>query len=62
MPVHRRSVPSAEVEIIARVLRKFDIDGVIDEEAAKLGEMVIKVSQCVLAHAVQVHVLTRAGS
>ncbi|KAG2486668.1 hypothetical protein HYH03_014723 [Edaphochlamys debaryana] len=31
-----------EVEVLSRVVRKFDIDGVVDEEAAAHGEIIVK--------------------
>lgn len=32
----------AEVELLSRTMRKFDLDGVIDPKAAELGELIIK--------------------
>lgn len=46
--IHKFSDPR-DVGLVARVMRKFDLDGIVDEEAADLGEMVIKVwKQCTL--------------
>ncbi|KAG2450421.1 hypothetical protein HYH02_004923 [Chlamydomonas schloesseri] len=39
--VHKFEDPQ-EVEVLSRVMRKFDIDGVVDEQAGALGEAVIK--------------------
>ncbi len=39
--VHKFEDPQ-EVEVLSRVMRKFDIDGVVDDEAGALGEAVIK--------------------
>ncbi|KAG2441028.1 hypothetical protein HXX76_003881 [Chlamydomonas incerta] len=39
--VHKFDDPQ-EVEVLCRVMRKFDIDGVVDEEAGALGETIIK--------------------
>ncbi|KAF5826203.1 hypothetical protein DUNSADRAFT_4177 [Dunaliella salina] len=35
-------VAAADVELMARVMRKFDLDGNIDPKAAELGELIIK--------------------
>lgn len=37
--------PAEEVELLSRGMRHWDSDGVILEDAAQLGEMVIKVSR-----------------
>lgn len=39
--IHRFSSP-AEVELLSRAMRKFDLDGVIEPEAADLGELIIR--------------------
>ena len=36
------SLPADEVELLSRSMRKFDLDGVIDPDAADLGETIIK--------------------
>ena len=38
LPLH-----SGEAELVCRAMRKFDLDGNIDPDAADLGELIIKV-------------------
>lgn len=41
-PSHPVHAP-ADVEVLSRVMRKFDQDGLVVEEVAQLGEIIIKV-------------------
>lgn len=43
--IHRFSSVE-EVSLLCRAMRQFDLDGVIDSDAADLGELVIKVRRC----------------
>ena len=43
LPLPHPLCRAAEVEMLSRVMRKFDIDGIIDPSTATLGEMIIKV-------------------
>ena len=38
---------SVEVELVARCMRKFDVDDLVREDAAALGELVIKAGMAV---------------
>ncbi|KAG2443479.1 hypothetical protein HXX76_001832 [Chlamydomonas incerta] len=46
-----------EVETLSRVMRKFDIDGVVDEDAATLGETIIKAGMRMFANNPYLHIL-----
>ena len=40
---HTAYLFAADVELLARTMRKFDLDGKIDPKAVELGELIIKV-------------------
>ncbi|KAG2443203.1 hypothetical protein HYH02_009280 [Chlamydomonas schloesseri] len=46
-----------EVETLSRVMRKFDIDGVVDEDAAQLGETIIKAGMRLFNNNAYLHIL-----
>ncbi|GFR45040.1 hypothetical protein Agub_g6410 [Astrephomene gubernaculifera] len=57
--IHRihRFAGMHEVEVLSRVMRKFDLDGIVDEESAAHGELILQAGMQVYPDAPFLHIL-----